>query len=75
MSGERIMQEQTVKIPSTFKLNLNLNKTKRKISGRVDINKLMSNLRNERRKKNKENLFFFGLVSSIIVITGIIASF
>ena len=41
---------------------------------RVDINDLLSRARDDERKQKKENLVFFGLVASIIVITGIVAS-
>ena len=40
----------------------------------VDINDLLSRVRDDEKKQKKENLIFFGLVASIIVITGIIAS-
>jgi len=41
---------------------------------RVDINDLLSRVRDDEKKQKKENLVFFGLVASVIVITGIIAS-
>ena len=41
---------------------------------RVDINDLLSRARNDEKKQKKENLVFFGLIASVIVITGIIAS-
>ena len=41
---------------------------------RVDINVLLSKVRDDEKKQKKENLVFFGLVASVIVITGIIAS-
>ena len=41
---------------------------------RVDINDLLSRARDDERKQRKENLVFFGLVASVIVITGVIAS-
>ena len=43
-------------------------------SGRVNINNLMSKVRADYRKQKKENLVFVGLIGSIVVITGIIAS-
>ena len=45
-----------------------------KTSGRVNINNLMSKVRADHKKQRKENLVFFGLIGSIVVITGIIAS-
>ena len=41
---------------------------------RVDINDLLSRVRDDEKKQRKENLVFFGLVASVIVITGVIAS-
>ena len=41
---------------------------------RVDINDLLSRARDDERKQKKENLVFFSLVASVIVITGIVAS-
>ena len=43
-------------------------------TNRVDINDLMSRVRDDEKKQKKENLVFFGLIASVIVITGIIAS-
>ena len=72
MSGERIIEpDQHIKTPSDISIS---SKTPSKIPGRVDINNLMSKVREEERKQKKENLVFFGLISSVIVITGIIAS-
>ena len=41
---------------------------------KVDINDLLSRVRDDEKKQKKENLVFFGLIASVIVITGIIAS-
>ena len=41
---------------------------------RVDINDLISRVRHDEKKQKKENLVFFSLIASVIVITGIIAS-
>tara|TARA_Y100000741_G_scaffold342705_1_gene305895 strand:+ start:200 stop:385 length:186 start_codon:yes stop_codon:yes gene_type:complete len=43
-------------------------------SNRVDINDLMSRVRDDEKKQKKENLVFFSLIVSVIVITAIIAS-
>ncbi len=43
-------------------------------NNRVDINDLMSRVRDDEKKQKKENLVFFSLIASVIVITGIIAS-
>ena len=72
MSGERTVEsEHNIKTQSDIAIPT---KSRPKISGRVDINNLMSRVREEERKQKKENLVFFGLISSVIVITGIIAS-
>ncbi len=43
-------------------------------TARVNINNLMSKVRADHKKKKNENLFFFGLIGSVVVIIGIIAS-
>ena len=45
-----------------------------KTSGRVNINNLMSKVRASHEKQRKEYLVFYGLIGSVVVITGIIAS-
>jgi hypothetical protein len=47
---------------------------KKKPNTKVDINDLLSKVRDEKKKERKENLLFLGLIGSVIVITGIIAS-
>ncbi len=44
-------------------------------SGKVDINVLMDKVRAEKKKEKKENLIFFSLISSVILVTAVIASF
>ena len=44
-------------------------------SVKVDINILMDRVRAEKKKEKKENLIFLSLIASVIVITGVIASF
>ena len=41
---------------------------------KVDINILLNRIRFEKKKERKENLLFLGLIGSVIVVTGIIAS-
>ena len=41
---------------------------------RVDINDLMYRAREDEKKQKKENLVFFGVIASVIALTGIIAS-
>ena len=44
-------------------------------SGRVDINDLLTRARKVKEKENKINLVFFGLISTLVLIVGIILSF
>ena len=44
-------------------------------SGKVDINILMDRVRAEKKKEKKENIIFLSLIASVILITGVIASF
>jgi hypothetical protein len=53
---------------------MKVNESRAKSSGRVNINNLMSKVRADHKRKKKENLVFVGLIGSIVVITGIIAS-
>ena len=41
---------------------------------KVDINILLNRVRHEKKKERKENLLFLGLIGSVIVVTGVIAS-
>ena len=62
----------SVEAPNNVEMKVNEYRTKS--SGRVNINNLMSKVRADHKKKRKENLVFVGLIGSIVVITGIIAS-
>ena len=53
---------------------INQFETKKKSQKRVDINQLMSKIRESERKEKKESIFFFSLLGCVLVITGIIAS-
>ena len=46
-----------------------------KFNGRVDINHLITRARKIKEKENKINLVFFGLISALILIVGILLSF
>jgi len=46
-----------------------------KFNGRVDINHLIARARKIKEKENKINLVFFGLISVLVLIVGIILSF
>ena len=55
-------------------LGMKVNESQTKNSGRVNINNLMSKVREDYKKQKNENLVFYGLIGSVVVITGIIAS-
>ena len=61
MSGEISSLDQQVELKKTP-------------NSKVDINDLLSRVRDEKKKERKENLLFLSLIGSVIVITGIIAS-
>jgi len=46
-----------------------------KFTGRIDINDLLRRARKVKEKENKINLVFFGLISALVLIVGIILSF
>ena len=70
MSAEKILQEEqnltTITTPVTSEVKFN---------GHVDINDLLTRARKVKEKENKINLVFFGLISALVVIVGIILSF
>ena len=70
MSAEKIIYEEQ---------NQNILKTpvlsEVKFTGRVDINDLLARARKTKEKENKINLVFFGLISALVLIVGIILSF
>ena len=55
-------------------LGMKVNESQTENSGRVNINNLMSKVRADYKKQKNENLVFYGLIGSVVVITGIIAS-
>ena len=63
-----------VSLANNFKVVVETSTPRTKIPGRVDINNLMSKVREEERKQKKENVVLFGFISGVIVVTGIIAS-
>jgi len=53
-----------------------LNKTSiARSSKKVDINDLLSKVRQEKNKDKKENYIFLAVICGVVVATGIIASF
>ena len=70
MSGEQITNN-TVE-PQNIKGDLHSLKNSQK--KRVDINILLNKVRMAQRKEKMEATIFFGLVATVIVVTGIIVS-
>ena len=62
----------TVEDSNNVEMKVNASQTKS--SARVNINNLMSKVRADHKKQKKENLVFFGLIGSVVVLTGIISS-
>ena len=71
MRGDQLATDRNIKAP-----NLNYHRVNKKSlsNTRVDINDLISRVRESEKKQKKENLVFFGIVASVIAMTGIIAS-
>ena len=70
MSAEKIIyEEQNQTVLKTSVLS------EVKISGRVNINDLLTRARKIKEKENKINLVFFGLISALVLVVGIILSF
>ena len=70
MSAEKIIyEEQNQTVLKTSVLS------EVKFSGRVDINDLLKRARKIKEKENKINLVFFGLISALVIIVGILLSF
>jgi|TARA_B110000438_G_C15267483_1_gene416871 hypothetical protein len=68
--------EQSINIKSTVtpEIEDTIKDDLKKIQKRVDINDLLFKIREKEKVQRKENLLFFCLIASVIVITGIIAS-
>ena len=61
-------------VEDSSNVGMKVNESQTKNSGRVNINNLMSKVRADYKKQKNENLVFVGLIGSIVIITGIIAS-
>ena len=72
MNNEDISLNKTIETQEDLHIHDEYNNNK--TSTRVNINSLMSKVRAQEKKQKKENIVFVGLVGSVIVITGIIAS-
>jgi len=63
MSGEQLTAKELNKTPIDHS------------SKKVDINDLLSKVRQEKVKEKKENYIFLCLICAVVAVTGIIASF
>ena len=63
MSGEQLTAKELNKITIDHR------------SKKVNINDLLSKVRQEKVKEKKENYIFLGLICAVVAVTGIIASF
>ena len=72
MSSEHSINNQSIETPND--LDLNINNAQEKTPNRVNINSLLSRVREKEKKEKKENIVIAGLVGTVIVVTGIIAS-
>lgn len=73
MSGEQITNtsDETQNIEGDLH---SLKGSPSKTKNRVDINVLLNNVRLAKKKERMETAIFFGLVASVIVVTGVIVS-
>ena len=72
MSSEHSINNQSIETPND--LDLNINNAHEKMPNRVNINSLLSRVREKEKKERKENIVIASLVGTVIVVTGIIAS-
>ena len=68
MSGEQIS------IDNNTKQSSEKDTTKNSFKNKVDINILLNKVRAEKRKEKTESLIFIGLISTIVVVMGVIVS-
>lgn len=47
----------------------------KELPGRVNINDLLARVREEKKKEGKINIVFFGLLTSLVFVAGLILSF
>tara|TARA_B100001142_G_scaffold329122_1_gene391325 strand:+ start:1858 stop:2076 length:219 start_codon:yes stop_codon:yes gene_type:complete len=71
MSSEQLNIDQ-LKTPNS--IDLEMNKKKNNAAPRVDINKLLLNVRLKEKKEKQESFVFFSLIGSIVIVAGLIAS-
>jgi len=73
MSGEQITNDAIETQNLDGELH-SLKNSSSKSKKRVDINVLLNNVRLAKKKEKIESTLFFGLVATVIVLTGIIVS-
>jgi|TARA_B100000530_G_scaffold329466_1_gene271488 hypothetical protein len=71
MSGEQITKNSIETQTLEGELHSLKNSSKKK---RVDINVLLNKVRSAQKKEKMESTIFFGLVATVILVTGIIVS-
>ena len=71
MSGEQITNDAVETQNLKGELHSLKNSSKKR---RVDINVLLNNVRQAQQKEKRESTIFFGLVATVILVTGIIVS-
>ena len=68
MSGEQLTSKESI---NTSEIQLSKNSN---TASRVNINDLLSKVKQEEKKEKKDNYIFLGLICVLIAVTGIIAS-
>ena len=71
MSAEKIIntKDNTINTIDTLEVQ------EKAFSGRVDINRLLARVRNEKQEENKINFIFFIMFAALVLIAGILLSF
>ena len=68
MSGEQLIAKELINTSEVQLLK------KSNTASKVNINDLLSRLKQEEKKVKKENYIFLGIICTVITVTGIIAS-
>ena len=69
MSGENILDNQAIETQNDTDESKKISRT-----SKVDINVLLNKVRADQKKEKLENFIFVGLISAVIIVTGIIIS-
>ena len=75
MSGEKITAKELNSSSVAIAIKKNLSSKVKHSASKVNINILLSKVREEKNKERKENYIFLGLICGLVAITGVIASF